>query len=69
MTELETMLMQSLTRLTEEYEKQASVWQNQYLDLKNQNELLMEQLKRLEAGYEMLSRRYEVLQGLILEKS
>ncbi len=69
MTELETMLMQSLTRLTEEYEKQAMVWQNQYLDLKNQNELMMEHLKRLEAGYKVLSNRYETLQGLILEKS
>lgn len=55
MTELETMLFQSLKQLTEEYEKQAQTWQNQYLDLKNQNEVLMKQLVQLETLYRHLS--------------
>lgn len=55
MTELETMLFQSLKRLTAEYEKQAQTWQNQYQDLKNQNEVLTKQLVQLETLYRHLS--------------
>lgn len=55
MTELETMLFQSLKQLTAEYEKQAQTWQNQYQDLKNQNEVLTKQLVQLETLYRHLS--------------
>lgn len=55
MTELETMLLQSLKQLTTEYEKQAQIWQNQYRDLKNQNEVLTKQLVQLETLYRHLS--------------
>ena len=55
MTELETMLFQSLKRLTAEYEKQAQTWQNQYQDLENQNEVLTKQLVQLETLYRHLS--------------
>ena len=68
MTELETMLLQSLKQLTTEYENQAATWQNQYLDLKNQNEGLMESLARLEAGYNTLSRRQDSILELVVQK-
>ena len=55
MTELETMLLQSLKQLTTEYEKQAQIWQNQYRDLKNQNDVLTKQLVQLETLYRHLS--------------
>ena len=61
MTELETMLFQSLKQLTSEYEKQAQTWQSQYLDLKNQNEVLTKQLAHLETLYKHLSEQQKTI--------
>lgn len=61
MTELETMLLQSLKQLTTEYENQAATWQNQYLDLKNQNEVLTKQLAKLETLYTHLCEQQKTI--------